>query len=299
MQWKTIDGEKPRKGLTEIEVLLRGMCGKQRLLDIVRNFVVFEKDKETKKKLAAYHQYWATNKAVVSTLAARRGNKKAGIVWHTQGSGKSLTMIFYSGKLVRELDNPTIVVLTDRNDLDGQLFGTFGRCQDILRQKPVQAQDRDDLKKLLAVASGGVVFTTIQKFFPESKGGRHPLLSERRNVVVIADEAHRSQYDFIDGFARHMRDALPNASFIGFTGTPIEKTDANTRAVFGDYNRACRNLRTSTVRTWRFFVLGFRRVVKLAPVVTGRVFTSIWKYAAAKRRSLSSGGLRNSPRSNR
>jgi type I restriction enzyme R subunit len=248
MQWKTIDGGKPRKGLTEIEVLLRGMCEKRRLLDIVRNFMVFEKDKETKKKLAAYHQYWATNKAVESTVAARRGNKKAGIVWHTQGSGKSLTMVFYSGKLVRELDNPTIVVLTDRNDLDDQLFGTFGRCQDILRQKPVQADSRKQLQELLRVSSGGIVFTTIQKFFPEEDRERHPLLSERDNIIVIADEAHRSQYGFsakiLDrkdktlityGYAKYLRDALPNASFIGFTGTPIEKADRSTPAVFGKY----------------------------------------------------------------
>src|SRR5438445_1285609 len=248
MEWKTIDGEKPRKGLTEIEVLLRGMCGKRRLLDIVRNFVVFEKDKETKKKLAAYHQYWATNKAVESTIAARKGNKKAGIVWHTQGSGKSLTMIFYSGKLVRELDNPTIVVLTDRNDLDDQLFGTFGRCQDILRQEPVQANSRRDLQKLLSVASGGIVFTTIQKFFPEEDRETHPLLSGRDNIVVIADEAHRSQYGFsakiLDrkdktlityGYAKYLRDAIPKASFIGFTGTPIEKADRSTPAVCGKY----------------------------------------------------------------
>lgn len=248
MQWKTIDGEKPGKGLTEIEVLLRGMCEKQRLLDIVRNFIVFEKDKETKKKLAAYHQYWATNKALESTLAARKGNRKAGIVWHTQGSGKSLTMVFYSGKLVRELDNPTIVVLTDRNDLDDQLFGTFGRCQDLLRQKPVQANSRKQLQELLRVSSGGIVFTTIQKFFPEEDRERHPLLSERDNIVVIADEAHRSQYGFsakiLDrkdktlityGYAKYLRDALTNASFIGFTGTPIEKADRSTPAVFGKY----------------------------------------------------------------
>jgi type I restriction enzyme R subunit len=165
------------------------------------------------------------------------GDRRVGVVWHTQGSGKSLTMAFYAGRLVLEpaMENPTLVVLTDRNDLDDQLFGTFARCHELLRQRPVQAKDRDDLKKLLAVASGGVVFTTIQKFFPGEKGAAYPLLSERRNIVVIADEAHRSQYDFIDGFARHMRDALPNASFIGFTGTPIEKTDANTRAVFGEY----------------------------------------------------------------
>ncbi|MDP2845810.1 MAG: DEAD/DEAH box helicase family protein, partial [Candidatus Methanoperedens sp.] len=164
-----------------------------------------------------------------------RGDKRCGVVWHTQGSGKSLTMAFYTGKLVLALDNPTIVVLTDRNDLDDQLFGTFSRCHELLRQKPVQAASRSELKELLMVASGGVVFTTIQKFFPEEKGDKYPLLSERRNIIVIADEAHRSQYDFIDGFARHMRDALPNASFIGFTGTPIEKSDRSTPAVFGNY----------------------------------------------------------------
>jgi type I restriction enzyme R subunit len=248
MQWKTIDGGKPRKLLIEIEVLLRGICEKHRLLDIARNFIVFEKDKETKKKLAAYHQYWATNKAVESTTEARKSNKKAGIVWHTQGSGKSLTMIFYSGKLVRELDNPTIVVLTDRNDLDDQLFGTFGRCQDILRQKPVQANSRKELRGLLSVSSGGIVFTTIQKFFPEEDREKHPVLSERDNIVVIADEAHRSQYGFSAkilnkkdntlityGYAKYLRDALPNASFIGFTGTPIEKADRSTPAVFGKY----------------------------------------------------------------
>jgi type I restriction enzyme, R subunit len=248
MQWKTIEGDKPRKGFTEIEVLLKGMCEKRRLLDIARNFIVFEKDKETKKKLAAYHQYWAANKALESTMAARKGNKKAGIVWHTQGSGKSLTMIFYSGKLVRELDNPTIVVLTDRNDLDGQLFETFGRCQDILRQKPVQANSRKELRELLRVSSGGIVFTTIQKFFPEEDREKHPLLSSRDNIIVIADEAHRTQYGFSArilngkdktlityGYAKYLRDALPNASFIGFTGTPIEIADRSTPAVFGKY----------------------------------------------------------------
>ena len=165
------------------------------------------------------------------------GDRRIGVVWHTQGSGKSLTMAFYAGRIVREpaMANPTVVVLTDRNDLDDQLFGTFARCQDLLRQPPAQAESRADLRGKLAVESGGVVFTTIQKFFPEEKGDRHPLLSDRRNVVVIADEAHRSQYDFIDGYARHMRDALPNASFVGFTGTPIELEDANTRAVFGEY----------------------------------------------------------------
>lgn len=165
------------------------------------------------------------------------GDKRAGVVWHTQGSGKSLTMVFYVGKLVlaEEMNNPTIVVLTDRNDLDQQLFETFTNCQQLIRQTPQQAANREDLKKLLAVSSGGVVFTTIQKFLPEGVGAQYPLLSERQNIVVVADEAHRSQYDFIDGFARHMRDALPKASFIGFTGTPIEKEDKNTQAVFGDY----------------------------------------------------------------
>lgn len=165
------------------------------------------------------------------------GDRRIGVVWHTQGSGKSLTMAFYAGHIIREpaMENPTVVVLTDRNDLDDQLFGTFSRCKDLLRQPPVQAENRAHLRELLQVAAGGVVFTTIHKFFPEDKGDRHPTLSERRNIVVVADEAHRSQYDFIDGFARHMRDALPHASFIGFTGTPIELQDANTRAVFGDY----------------------------------------------------------------
>ena len=165
------------------------------------------------------------------------GDRRVGVVWHTQGSGKSLTMAFYAGRIVRDpaMKNPTLVVLTDRNDLDEQLFATFSRCQDLLRQPPEQASDRADLRRKLDREAGGVVFTTIQKFFPEQKGDRHPLLSRRRNIVVIADEAHRSQYDFIDGFAAHMRDALPAASFIGFTGTPIEQTDRNTRNVFGDH----------------------------------------------------------------
>ncbi|MCA9614407.1 MAG: type I restriction endonuclease subunit R, partial [Myxococcales bacterium] len=157
--------------------------------------------------------------------------------WHTQGSGKSLTMAFYAGRVVQhpQMQNPTLVVLTDRNDLDDQLFGTFARCHELLRQTPQQARDRGHLRELLKVASGGVVFTTIQKFTPDTRGDTFPLLSDRSNLVVIADEAHRSQYDFIDGFARHMRDALPNASFIGFTGTPIDAADKNTRSVFGEY----------------------------------------------------------------
>lgn len=239
LPWKTIDGKEIAPSvIPQMEVLFKGMLDKGRILDIIRHFIVFEKDRRsTLKKLAAYHQYHAVNKAIEATIKASspRGDKRCGVVWHTQGAGKSLTMVFYAGKLVLTLDNPTIVVLTDRNDLDGQLFDTFGRCQETLRQKPVQAASRSRLKELLRVASGGIVFTTIQKFLPEEKGERYPLLSERRNIVVIADEAHRSQYDFIDGFARHMRDALPNASFIGFTGTPIEKADRNTPAVFGNY----------------------------------------------------------------
>ena len=263
MPWRTVDGEAVAPAtMPQLEVLLRGVFDKRRFLALIRHFVVFEDDGGSGviKKLAGYHQFHAVNIAVAETIRAasagamllketsagyfakkqlggETGDKRVGVVWHTQGSGKSLTMAFYAGRLVvePEMENPTLIILTDRNDLDDQLFGTFARCHELLRQKPVQAQNRDNLKKLLAVASGGVVFTTIQKFFPEDKGGKHPLLSDRRNIVVIADEAHRSQYDFIDGFARHMRDALPNASFIGFTGTPIEKADANTRAVFGDY----------------------------------------------------------------
>lgn len=245
LPWKTIDGkEKAPKTTPQIDVLLRGMFNKKVLLDLVRNFIVFEQERDTKeniirlsKKIAAYHQYHAVNKAIVATLKASsaRGDKRCGVVWHTQGSGKSLIMAFYTGKLVLALDNPTIVLLTDRNDLDDQLFGTFSRCSELLRQSPVQAESRAKLREYLKVSSGGVVFTTIQKFMPEERGDQYPLLSERRNIVVIADEAHRSQYDFIDGFAKHMRDALPNASFIGFTGTPIEKQDRNTIAVFGDY----------------------------------------------------------------
>ena len=242
-----------------MQIVLEGVFEKRRFLDLVRYFIVFEDRGAGKlaKKIAGYHQFHAVNLALEETLRAAvpeqiskdvkgfaeeegrgaQGDRRVGVVWHTQGSGKSLTMAFYAGRVILapQMGNPTIVVLTDRNDLDDQLFGTFARCRELLRQPPVQAADRADLRARLSVASGGVVFTTIQKFFPEEKGDRHPLLSDRRNIVVIADEAHRSQYDFIDGFARHMRDALPNASFIGFTGTPIEKTDANTRAVFGDY----------------------------------------------------------------
>ncbi len=242
--WKTIDSDKPKKAMTELDILIKGMLNKETLLDLIRNFIVFQKERDSKtnttkisKKIAAYHQYNAVNKAVESTFEATKKDKRAGVVWHTQGSGKSLTMVFYAGKVIlsKELENPTIVVLTDRNDLDDQLYGTFASCQDLLRQEPVQSEKRDQLKDLLKVASGGIVFTTIQKFFPEEKGTKYPLLSNRKNIIVIADEAHRSQYDFIDGFAKNMRDALPNASFIGFTGTPIEKKDRSTPAVFGKY----------------------------------------------------------------
>ena len=258
--WRTISGEELAPVfLTELQVAIEGAFEKRRFLALLRDFIVFEDDGGGRlaKKMAGYHQFHAVETAVGETLRAAElrvreeagryesgrkpggnpGDRRIGVVWHTQGSGKSLTMAFYAGRIIREpaMANPTMVVLTDRNDLDDQLFGTFARCGDLLRQPPVQADSRADLRSKLAVEAGGVVFTTIQKFFPEERGDRHPLLSERRNVVVIADEAHRSQYDFIDGFARHMRDALPNASFIGFTGTPIELQDASTRAVFGDY----------------------------------------------------------------
>ncbi|MFO7976581.1 MAG: type I restriction endonuclease subunit R, partial [Candidatus Hydrogenedentota bacterium] len=242
MPWRTIEGEElAPPTVMELDVLVKGIFEKRRFLDLVRHFMVFEDEGggELLKKQAGYHQFHAVNTAVETSVeaASPEGDKRCGVVWHTQGSGKSLTMAFYAGKIILHpaMENPTLVVLTDRNDLDDQLFGTFARCHELLRQKPVQANDREELKQLLQVVSGGVVFTTIQKFFPEQKGETYPCLSERRNIVVIADEAHRSQYDFIDGFARHMRDALPNASFIGFTGTPIELTDKNTRAVFGDY----------------------------------------------------------------
>ena len=262
--WRTIDGQGDAPpGMSELEVVLRGVFEPRRFLDLLRYFIVFEDAGGGKltKKMAGYHQYHAVNVAVEQTLRAAQfdasptireppgrydagrqpggepGDRRVGVIWHTQGSGKSLTMAFYAGRIILHpaMANPTIVVLTDRNDLDDQLFRTFAHCQDLLRQAPVQAADRADLRQKLSVGSGGVVFTTIQKFFPDEKGDRHPVLSERRNIVVIADEAHRSQYDFIDGFARHMHDALPHASFIGFTGTPIEQSDASTRAVFGDY----------------------------------------------------------------
>lgn len=260
MSWKTKDGETTADHLQpQMEVMFYGMLNKKTLLDLIRQFVVFEKsDTKTLKKVAAYHQYYAVNKAVESTVIASssNGDRRGGVIWHTQGSGKSLSMVFYSGKLIIEprMENPTLVILTDRNDLDEQLHETFTNCQQLLRQEPQKAEDRKDLRKLLKVASGGIVFTTIQKFMPmqadiaqtenpnivnepsvEYIGADIQALSERKNIVVVADEAHRSQYDFIDGFAKHLRDALPNATFIGFTGTPIESTDRNTQAVFGNY----------------------------------------------------------------
>mgnify|MGYP000883427378 FL=1 len=294
MAWKSADGKAEASYLvSQLETLIAGMLNKEKLLDIIRHFIVFEKSKRedpetgiititTVKKMAAYHQYYAVNRAVESTLRASGysqskiiegssvmespesygvpgvksqpvGDRKGGVVWHTQGSGKSLSMVFYTGKIVLALDNPTVVVITDRNDLDDQLFDTFAASKQLLRQEPVQAENRNELKDLLKVASGGVVFTTIQKFQLE-EGNVYELLSERKNIVVIADEAHRTQYGFkaktidaknedgevvgkriVYGFAKYMRDALPNATYLGFTGTPIENTDVNTPAVFGNY----------------------------------------------------------------
>jgi len=271
MAWKTSDGlHTASRFQPQLETLLCGMLQPGTLLDLVRNFIVFEESKkvdtttgviqvETEKKLAAYHQFYAVNKAVQSTVIASgvNGDKRGGVIWHTQGSGKSLSMVFYSGKLITEpaMQNPTVVVITDRNDLDDQLFDTFAGSVQLLRQEPVQAENREHLKELLKVASGGIVFTTIQKFMPEGNKSVYDQLSDRKNVVVIADEAHRTQYGFeakfVDtrdketkevigkrisyGFAKYMRDALPNATYIGFTGTPIEGTDVNTPQVFGNY----------------------------------------------------------------
>ncbi len=252
MPWRTTDGQAvAAKGEPELSVLIEGVFDRRRLLDLVRDFTVFgETGSGLTKIIAGYHQFHAVRHAVEKTVAASapQGDRKVGVIWHTQGSGKSLLMAFYAGQLVRrpELENPTVVVITDRNDLDDQLFGTFSMCRDLIRQTPVQADSRDDLRAALSRASGGVVFTTIQKFSPAAGEAAYPMLSDRRNIVVIADEAHRSQYGFrariepktgeiAYGFAKHLRDALPNASFIGFTGTPIEKDDVNTPAVFGEY----------------------------------------------------------------
>lgn len=252
MPWRTTDGKViAAKGHPELNILIEGVFDRRRLLDLLHDFTVFgEAGSGLAKIIAGYHQFHAVRHAVDKTVeaSAPQGDRRVGVIWHTQGSGKSLLMAFYAGQLVRrpELENPTIVVVTDRNDLDDQLFGTFSMCRDLIRQTPIQADSRDDLQSALSRASGGVIFTTIQKFSPATGEAIYPMLSDRRNIVVIADEAHRSQYGFrarieqktgeiAYGFAKYLRDALPNASFIGFTGTPIEKDDVNTPAVFGEY----------------------------------------------------------------
>ncbi|ENY98968.1 Type-1 restriction enzyme R protein [Hungatella hathewayi] len=265
--WKTKDGinEAP-KFSDELSTLIHGLCTPETLIDYIQNFVTYEKtqteDKvthivkvETVKKIAAYHQYYAVNKAVASTMEASKagGTKKAGVIWHTQGAGKSLSMVFYTGKIVRRMHNPTVLIINDRNDLDDQLYDTFAGNSGLLRQPPKQAEGCEDLETLLKVASGGIIFTTIQKFIPDKDKSVYELLSARDNIVVIADEAHRTQYGFnaklrdikengevvgqriAYGFAKYIRDALPYATFIGFTGTPVERQDANTPAVFGNY----------------------------------------------------------------
>ncbi|MDD3474993.1 MAG: type I restriction endonuclease subunit R, partial [Candidatus Dojkabacteria bacterium] len=268
MNWKTKDGMK-EDPITEpqMNTMIHGLLNHSTLLEIIKDFTVFEKEEkfnnetglksiETMKKIAAYHQYYAVKKAIETTIIAssQTGNGKAGVMWHTQGSGKSLSMVFYTGKIIQTLDNPTIVIITDRNDLDEQLYDTFAASSQLLRQEPVKAENRADLRKLLNTTGGGVIFTTIQKFSPFEDEDNYPLLSERKNIVVIADEAHRSQYGFgakeryvkdeegneigtktTYGYAKYLRDALPNASFIGFTGTPIEKEDRSTPRVFGEY----------------------------------------------------------------
>ena len=266
--WKTKDGIADASQFEdELSVTINGLFNKKTILDYVFNFVAFENEKienedkkviriETVKKIAAYHQYYAVNKAILSTKRAadKNGNKKAGVVWHTQGSGKSLSMVFYTGKLVKTMNNPTVIVITDRNDLDDQLFDTFAANTGLLRQPPQQAQSTEQLKELLRVSSGGIIFTTIQKFSPNDGESQFDTLSDRHNIIVIADEAHRTQYGFDAklrnikdennnvigqkisyGFAKYMHDALPNATYIGFTGTPVESKDANTPAVFGNY----------------------------------------------------------------
>ena len=248
--WKTIDGREVVAGLPALEVLVRGVFDQERFLDIIRNFTVFSDEPEgLVKRVAKYHQYWAVNAAIESTVEAAGpdGDRRGGVVWHTQGSGKSIEMLLYAAKVMRDprMNNPTLVFLTDRNDLDDQLFGEVFAPAEILPERPVQADSRADLRTMLTRASGGIVFTTLQKFAPEQGGDTNPALTDRRNVIVVADEAHRSQYGFSEtlspdgslrsGFAKHMRDALPNATYLGFTGTPIESTDKSTRAVFGDY----------------------------------------------------------------
>lgn len=248
--WKTIDGREVVAGLPALEVLVRGVFNQSRLLDIVRNYTVFSDESDgLVKRVAKYHQYWAVSTAVESTVEAAGpdGDRRGGVVWHTQGSGKSIEMLLYAAKVMRDprMNNPTLVFMTDRNDLDDQLFGEVFAPAEILPERPVQAESRADLRTLLSRASGGIIFTTLQKFGPEQTGDSNPVLTDRRNVIVVADEAHRSQYGFSEtlgadgtlrsGLAKHLRDALPGATFLGFTGTPIESADKSTRAVFGDY----------------------------------------------------------------
>lgn len=251
MPWRTVagDGVSP-KGTPELETLVKGVFEKRRFLTLIRDFTVFgDTGNRLVKIIAGYHQFHAVQHAVAATLRASepRGDRKIGVIWHTQGSGKSLLMAFYAGQIVKhpQLENPTLVVITDRNDLDDQLFNTFSLCKGLIRQTPQQAKDRDDLRAILSRQAGGVIFTTIQKFTPEGGEAEYPLLTDRRNVIVMADEAHRTQYGFRAkvkhttgelsyGFAKYLRDALPNASFIGFTGTPVEQGDRSTRSIFGD-----------------------------------------------------------------
>jgi type I restriction enzyme R subunit len=238
--WKTIDGKDVVADKPQLEVLIRGVFDRSRFLDIIRNFIVFSDEPVGLiKRVTKYHQYWAVNTAIESTIKASAvgGDRRGGVVWHTQGSGKSFEMLCYAAKAMRsaELANPTLVLITDRNDLDDQLYGEVFAPARILPEEPKQAGSRAEMRKLLDRVSGGIVFTTLQKFAPDEKGDVHPVLTDRRNVIVIADEAHRSQYDFLDGYARHLRDALPNATYLGFTGTPIETSDKSTRSVFGDY----------------------------------------------------------------
>ena len=252
MPWRTVDGSAVApEGAPELGTLIEGIFETTRFLTLIRDFTVFGNTGSGLVKIVAgYHQFHAVRHAVENTIAAASpgGDRRIGVIWHTQGSGKSLLMAFYAGQIIAHpaMENPTVVVVTDRNDLDDQLFGTFAMCRDLLHQTPQQADSREDLQRVLTRPSGGVVFTTIQKFSPESGENDYPVLTDRRNVVVIADEAHRSQYGFRAkverktgeisyGFAKYLRDALPNASFIGFTGTPIEKEDVNTPAVFGEY----------------------------------------------------------------
>ncbi len=248
--WKTIDGREVVTSKPALEVLVKGVFDQHRFLDLVQNFVLFSDEANgLVKRVAKYHQYWAVNAAVESTVEAAGpgGDRRGGVVWHTQGSGKSIEMLLYAAKVMRDarMGNPTLLFITDRNDLDDQLFGEVFAPAEILPEKPVQADNRAELRTLLRRASGGIVFTTLQKFAPDTRGDTNPVLTDRRNVVVIADEAHRSQYGFTEaldaagrltsGLAKHMRDALPGATYLGFTGTPIESTDKSTRAVFGEY----------------------------------------------------------------